>query len=126
DVLAAGPVDAPVGLVIFSDYQCPYCAQWNHDTLPEMMAYAEAGDLRIEWRDVHFFNPSFTDRAARAAYAAGSQDQFWDYHDALFPDGELRDESELGRDGLIELAQELGLDTEQFEQDLDSEEAAQH
>src|SRR5699024_1988565 len=53
--LAAGEVDAPVALVVFSDYQCPFCAAWSHDTLPVMMEYVAAGDLRIEWRDLNVY-----------------------------------------------------------------------
>ena len=47
DPFALGPVDAPVGLVVFSDYQCPFCAQWNHETMPVMEQFANDGDLRI-------------------------------------------------------------------------------
>lgn len=121
DLLTAGPVDAPVGLIVFSDYQCPYCAQWNHETLPAMMEYADAGDLRIEWRDVNIFGPE-SERAARAAYAAALQDSYWEYHDALFAGGETRPESELTDDTFVALAGELGLDEERFAADLDSEE----
>lgn len=119
DPLAAGPVDAPVGLVVFSDYQCPYCAQWNHDTLPILMERAEAGELRIEWRDVNVFGDDSV-RAAKAAYAAALQDSYWEYHHALYPDGETRDD--LSEDALVALAEDLGLDTEQFAADLTSEE----
>ncbi|WP_407317259.1 thioredoxin domain-containing protein [Isoptericola halotolerans] len=119
DLLAAGPVDAPVVLVVFSDYQCPYCAQWSHETLPEMMEHAEAGDLRIEYRDVNVFGEA-SERAARASYAAALQDEYWAYHDALYPDGETRTESELSEQALTDLAAELGLDTEQFAADLNA------
>ncbi|WP_256840247.1 DsbA family protein [Ornithinimicrobium faecis] len=121
DVLTAGPVDAPVALVIFSDYQCPYCARWSEETLPVMMERAEAGDLRIEWRDVNIFGEA-SERASRASYAAALQGSFWDYHDALYPDGVTRSESKLSQESLVSLADEMGLDTEQFAADMHSPE----
>ena len=124
DQLAAGPVDAPVGLVVFSDYQCPYCATWNEETLPVLMEHAQAGDLRIEWRDVNVFGDESW-RASQAAYAAAQQGEFWAYHDALFAGGETRSAGGLSTESLIELAGELGLDTEQFTTDLDSAETAE-
>ncbi|WP_460802723.1 DsbA family protein [Microbacterium sp. GXF6406] len=124
DLLAAGPVDAPVVLVVFSDYQCPFCARWSEQTLPSMMEHVDAGELRIEWRDINVFGPA-SERAARASYAAALQGALWEYHDALFEDGERRSESELSEEALIALAGELGLDTEQFTADLGSEETAQ-
>lgn len=123
DPLTAGPTDAPVGLVIFSDYQCPYCARWSTDTLPVMMRYAEQGDLRIEWRDLNIFGDESI-RASRAAYAAALQGKFWEYHDALFPDGGTRSKDRLSEAALIELAVEFGLDEERFVADLGSEETA--
>ena len=124
DLLSAGAVDAPVALVAYSDYQCPYCGQWSHETLPTMMEYVEAGQLRIEWRDVEVFGPE-SGRAARAAYAAALQDGFWEYHDALFPGGEHRPKTELTDEALVSLAGELGLDEAQFEQDLNSDAVVQ-
>ncbi|HLR94172.1 MAG TPA: thioredoxin domain-containing protein [Jiangellaceae bacterium] len=120
DLLAAGPVEAPVTLVVFSDYQCPYCAQWSDETLPLMMERVEAGDLRIEWRDVNIYGAP-SERAARASYAAALQGSFWEYHDALFENGEKRSEAELDGEALVALAGELGLDTEQFTADMDAE-----
>lgn len=122
DLFAVGPVDAPVGLIVFSDYQCPYCAQWNEDTLPSMVERAEAGELRIEWHDAAIFGPA-SERAAAAVYAAASQGAFLEYHNALFEGGEHRPESELTEEALVALAGELGLDTEQFAQDMTSESA---
>src|SRR5690625_3461616 len=63
DPLAAGPVDAPVTLVVYSDFQCPFCATWSADTGPRMLEYAEAGDLRIEYRDIAIFGEE-SERAA--------------------------------------------------------------
>lgn len=122
DVQTAGPVDAPVVLVIYSDYQCPFCAKWSNDTLPTMMEYADRGDLRIEWRDVNQYGAD-SERGALAAHAAGKQGKFWEFHNALFPDGEHLTPEQLAEGSLIELAGTLGLDTEQFAADLTSPEA---
>lgn len=124
DLLAAGPVDAPVVLIVFSDYQCRYCAQWSAETLPLMMERAAAGDLRIEWRDVNIFGAD-SERAARAGYAAAEQGAFWEYHGALFAGGETRPDGGLGEEALVALAGELGLDTERFAADLASERTAE-
>lgn len=117
DVMAAGPVDAPVTLVVFSDYQCPFCAAWSQRTLPTMQGYVADGDLRIEWRDVNIMSEVSED-AAMAAYAAGLQGRFWEYHERLFPDGDVRAASELTEDGLVELAGDLDLDPDRFRDDL--------
>src|SRR5699024_10763831 len=119
---AIGDVDAPVALVMYSDYQCPYCATWNEDTLPAMMDYVDSGDLRIEMRDLAVFGEE-SERAARAVFAAGEQDEYWDYHNALFEGGEHRPKSELDDDSLVSLGEELGLDPKQFKQDMNSTEA---
>ena len=121
DLLSYGPADAPVGLIVFSDYQCPFCARWNHDTLPQMKQLADDGALRIEWRDVNVFGPA-SERASRASVAAAQQGKFWEYHGELFEGGEKRSEAELSDEALVALAGELGLDTERFAADMDSEE----
>ena len=121
DPLAEGPADAPVVLVVFTDYQCPYCARWTEDTLPALREHVEAGELRIEWRDVNVYGEDSA-RAARASLAAALQDRHEDYHQALFADGEVRPATELDEDSLIGLATELDLDVEQFTADLRSEE----
>lgn len=117
DPLAVGDVDAPVALVVYSDYQCPYCAVWVADTQPTVMEYVEAGDVRLEWRDVNVFGEP-SKNGAIAAYAAGLQGQFWAFHDGLMADGEKATARQLGDEQLLALADEIGLDTEQFEADL--------
>ena len=121
DLLTAGPVDAPVTLIVFSDYQCPFCAQWSQDTLPEMREYVDAGDLRIEWRDVNVFGEA-SERASHAAYAAAEQGKFWEFHDTLFVDGDIRPAHSIDEDGLVALAEGLDLDGAQFRADMASEE----
>lgn len=124
DLLAEGPVDAPVTIVVFTDYQCPYCARWSHETAPVLREYVERGELRIEWRDVNIYGED-SERAARATLAAAMQGEHISFHDRLFEDGEIRTGEELSEEALIGIAEDLGLDIEQFREDLDSEEVAQ-
>lgn len=123
DLLAEGAVDAPVVMVVFTDFQCQYCARWSDETLPEMREYVDRGELRIEWRDVNIYGED-SERASRAVLAAAMQGKHTEYHDALFEDGEIRSERQLSEDALITLAEELGLDTEQFRTDMNSEQVA--
>ena len=123
DLLAEGPVDAPVALVVFTDYQCPYCAQWTHETAPVMREYVERGELRIEWRDVNVYGED-SERAARASLAAAMQGEHEAYQQRLFEGGEIRSSADLSEEALIGLAGELGLDTVRFAEDLHSEEVA--
>lgn len=123
DLLAEGSVDAPVTLVVFTDYQCPYCAQWSTETLPAMREYVDRGELRIEWRDVNVYGED-SERAARASLAAAMQGRHEDFHGRLFDGAEIRSPDELSEQALIDLAAELGLDPEQFAEDIDSEQVA--
>ncbi|SDS75357.1 Protein-disulfide isomerase [Brevibacterium sandarakinum] len=122
DSHALGEVDAPVTLVMFSDYQCPYCASWNEETMPAMMDYVDKGDLRIEMRDLAVFGEE-SERAARAAYAAGLQGKYWKFHNTLFEGGEHPPKSELDDDSLVSTAKDLGLDPTKFKGDMNSVEA---
>lgn len=123
DPLTTGALDAPVVMVVYSDYQCPFCAVWSHRTLPALASFIDAGELRVEWRDVNVFGED-SERAARAAYAAGLQDRFLDYHHALFADGDRPPAELLTDTGLVGLAETLGLDTDRFAADLTSAEVA--
>lgn len=120
DPLTVGDADAPVTMVVFSDYQCTFCATWSHNTLPVLLEdYVDTGDLRIEWRDVNIYGEP-SENGAKAAYAAGMQDQFLEYQTFLYPDGDTLSEDELTEDNLIEVADTMGLDAEQFATDMDS------
>lgn len=121
DPLAVGDLEAPVTIVVFSDFQCPYCALWNDETLPELQGYVDEGDLRIEWRDVAVFGED-SQRAAMAAYAAGMQGKYVEFASSLFDGGEAPSPSALKEDNLLALAKDLDLDIDRFTADLDSDE----
>lgn len=121
DPLAMGDVDAPVVMLAYSDFQCPYCAKFARDTMPALIGrYVEAGTLRIEWRDFPYLGEEST-IAAHAARAAGSQDSFWAFHDELFAQQMSPNSGDLDEDYVAGIAQGLGLDVEQFRTDLASE-----
>jgi Na+/H+ antiporter NhaA len=106
-----GPVEAPVTVVEYGDFECPYCGQ-AEPAIRELLR--EFGDVRYVWRhlpltDVH---PN-AQLAAEAAEAAASQGAFWEMYDLLLANQEAQEPSDL-----VEYAERLGLDVERFTNDL--------
>jgi Na+/H+ antiporter NhaA len=106
-----GPADAPVTLVEYGDFECPYCGQ-AEPVIRGMLA--DYGDLRYVWRhlplnDVH----PRAQLAAEASEAAGVQGKFWEMYDLLFAH-----QSEMKLRDLLRYADELALDSERFRKDL--------
>jgi protein-disulfide isomerase len=118
-----GPDDAPITIVEFSDYQCPYCTRWHEQVYQQLMD-AYPGKIRFVYRN---FPLSFHQNAmlsAQAALCAGDQDQYWAYHDKLFEEkAEINNAAgttlEVG--AYVDFAGELGLDTASFETCLTDE-----
>ena len=81
--------------------------------------YVEDGTLRFEWRDFAYLGQE-SRTAAQAARAAQYQGKFWEYHDALYQNQGSTNGGTFSEERLIELAEEVGLDTESFESDLTS------
>jgi protein-disulfide isomerase len=110
-----GPVDALVTVVMWTDYQCPYCARVQ----PTMTQLEEIYGRDI--RFVHKHNPlGFHPQAMPAALgseAAGKQGKFWEMHDKIF-----ENQKDLADERFIAYATELGLDVEQFKKDMASDE----
>jgi len=109
-----GPEDAPITIIEFSDYQCPYCTKW-HDEVFQKLIKEFPDDVRIVYRDfpLSSIHPSAT-AAAEAANCANEQGKYWEYHSALF--GEKYG---LGSDAFVKYAQDLGLDIDAFSQCVD-------
>ena len=84
DGIALGEPDAPVTLVEYADLQCPFCAEWALQTLPELVDdYVRDGRLRIEFRGLTFIGPE-SESALRAALAAGEQGKLWNVVDLIY------------------------------------------
>jgi Na+/H+ antiporter NhaA len=106
-----GPEQAPVTLLEYGDFECPYCGR-AEPVIRELLA--DSGDIRYVWRhlplnDVH----THAQLAAEASEAAHLQGRFWDMHDLL-----LEHQGELRPRDLLRYSDQLGLDTERFQDDL--------
>ncbi len=109
-----GPDDAPVTIIEFSDYQCPYCQQWYSQVYPQLMA-AYPGKIKFVYRDNPLPMHAEAQPAAEAAECAGEQSAYYKFHDALFSG-----QYDLGRAAYDQYAAELGLDTAAFAACLDT------
>jgi protein-disulfide isomerase len=110
---AQGPENAPVTLVEYGDYQCPYCADMN--PMIKAIAKAMGTQLRFVFRHMPLLEMHpYAQHAAEAAEAAGAQGKFWEMHDAI-----LQQQSELGSDLLHKLAVKFNLDLEKFSAEVE-------
>ncbi len=79
-----GRADAPVTLTVFEDPQCPFCRQWNLDTLPTVVdTYIKTGRVKIVYRGIEIIGGNSI-AGLRAVYAAGVQNKLWNMADALY------------------------------------------
>jgi protein-disulfide isomerase len=103
-----GPADAPITIVEFSDFNCPYCKKWQRETLyPLLDAYPN--QIHFVYRDFPITSQESA-IASQAADCAGEQGAYWKFHDAL-----LGGEYTLGSDAYRAYSQELGLNVDALE-----------
>lgn len=114
---ALGPQNAPLTLVEFSDFQCPYCIQ-SQETLAALKEKYK-GQLRLIYVNLPLPIHPQSRPAAQAAWAAGQQGKFFEYHDQLFA---LK--GEIAPTSFEQLARDLKLDVERFNKDRNSSQAA--
>jgi protein-disulfide isomerase len=109
-----GAKGAPLQVVIFSDFQCPFCSRVE-PTLKQMEK-EYGGKVRMVWKNYPLPFHNNAEPAAEAAEAAGAQGKFWEMHDKLFAN-----QSALDRPSLEKYAGELGLNMAKFKADLDAQ-----
>lgn len=119
-----GDQDAPITIVEFSDFQCPYCARFQIQTLPLILEqYVDTGKVKFVYRDFPIQNshPNAMP-AAVASECAHEQDKYWQYHDALFENQGVWNKVEFASAITIfkEFATKLDLNQDQFDSCLDS------
>ena len=113
---ALGNADAPITIVEFSDYQCPFCKRHSTNTLAALKAsYIDTGKVRYVFRGfpLDSIHP-YARKAAEAAHCAGDQGKFWDMHDVMFTN-----QGELMQDNLKGFARDMKLDVDVFNACLD-------
>lgn len=123
DDAVLGDPNAPVTLIEFSDFQCPFCRKFYTETLPQIKKeYIDTGKAKLVYRDFPLsFHPGATP-AAEGTECAREQGKFWELHDKIF------DEQEKQGQGTIQFtaqdvktwASQIGLNTAKFNQCLDS------
>lgn len=106
-----GNKDAPVTIIEFSDYQCPFCKRFYDQVVPSIEEdYVSKGKVRLVFRDYPLQFHKKAVPAAIAANCAGEQGKYWEVHDFLFENPE-----KLDTDAVLSSTQELGLDHGKFE-----------
>ncbi|MEV0300174.1 DsbA family protein [Streptomyces prasinus] len=124
DALAVGRADAPVVMIEYSDFQCPFCGQFARKTEPELLrSYVDEGVLRIEWRNFPVFGEE-SEQAALAGWAAGQQKKFWEFHDVAYSKPRERNAGAFSAEKLVAMAREAKItDIERFQADMASDKA---
>ena len=108
-----GPKDAPVTIVEFSDFQCPYCSRAESTVKAVLEKYK--GKVRFVYRDYPLTFHPFAAKASEAAQCANDQGKFWEFHDALYAD-----QTKLAVADMQATAGRLGMDAEKFKTCVES------
>jgi len=114
-----GAVNAPLTLVEFSDFQCPYCSRARAEFI-EPMLKRYPGKIRFVYKNFPLQMHEHSFPAAKAAWAAGQQGKFFEYHDQLFDR-----QTELGEPTFVDIARKLKLNETRFNKDRQSPQAEQ-
>ncbi|MFZ1043518.1 MAG: thioredoxin domain-containing protein [Anaerolineales bacterium] len=111
-----GDPNAPVKIVEYADFQCPYCMQYWQETEPQIIQnYVATGKVYYEYHSVGgFIGPESAD-AADAAYCAADQNKFWEYHDMLFANWTGENAGDFTPDKLRQYAAAVHLDLNRFD-----------
>ena len=120
-----GSMSAPVTMVEYGDYQCPFCELFYRNTWPALKSeYVDTGKVRFLFQDMAFLGPDSTS-AAEGAHCAGEQYRFWEYHDYLYAHQGAENSGWAAIAQLNQFASDLGLDTTRFSVCLNSAEYLQ-
>lgn len=112
---AMGDPNAPVKIIEYSDFQCPYCAKFTADTEQQLIdTYVATGKVYFEYHSFGEFIGAESVRAAEAAYCAGDQEKFWEMHDLIFANQNGENQGTFSDKYLSALAAKAGVDVATF------------
>jgi protein-disulfide isomerase len=124
DPYSKGRVDAPVVMVMWSEFQCPFCGRFARETEPALIKqFVDTGVLRIEWRDFPYLGAD-SQTAALAGRAAAGQDKFWAFHDVIFATERRVNKGDLDAAHLRDLAVKAKLDMTRYDADMKAKNGA--
>jgi protein-disulfide isomerase len=120
DVILGDP-NAPVTIIEYSDYQCPFCKRFFDESETVLRKdYIETGKVKMIYRDFPLPGHPYAMPAAEAANCAKDQGKFWAYHDLIF-----KNQNNLATIDYLKLAEELKMNTSDFKNCLDSKKYTQ-
>ncbi len=115
-----GSRNASVTIFEFGDFQCPSCDYWFKTQEKQIVQnLVDTGKAKLVWRDFIIYGPDSVS-AAEAAYSAGEQGKFWNYHDLLYSNQQAPYSGWASHNNLVIFAQGLGLNMTQFNQSFNS------
>jgi protein-disulfide isomerase len=110
-----GDPTAPVHIIEYGDFQCPYCLKFWTETEPQMIEeYVKTNKVYFEFRAYPILGPE-SGWAAEGAYCAGDQGKFWEYHDTLFTNWTGENVGDFTKEKLVKYAKALDLNMEEFQ-----------
>lgn len=117
---AWGPIDAPIKIEEYVDYQCPACGAFNRNFEQGVIdAFGKTGKVRYEVRGMSFIGQESVD-AAQASMCAADQNKFWEMHNSIFANQKGENQGAFSRSRLKAIAAQAGLDAGAFNTCLDS------
>lgn len=118
--LTIGDPNAPVKLTEYGDYQCPFCAQFNQQTMPQLLdQYIATGKVQLTFVPFSFLGDEST-AAAEAALCADDQGKFWAMHETIYGNHNGENIGNLSKDRLKQMAEKSGLDMDQYNSCVDA------
>ena len=124
DPQAKGDINAPVTMVLFSDFACPYCTKYAQDVDPALADLVADGTLRVEWYDLAQITET-SPLAAQAGIAAGEQGKFWEFHDVVYSAADPTGHPQYSEQALVDFAAKAGVpDLDKFRETMLSDHTA--